>query len=71
MKKIYYILLTFILLFTFNVKASTNTYERTKENNYGVKKETDYHDRLDSIMKTKYVNASEKIYDFSDILTDD
>lgn len=71
MKKIYYILLTFILLFSFNVKASTNTYERTKENNYGIKKDINTDGRLSYIMKTKYVNASEKIYDFSDILTDE
>jgi uncharacterized protein len=70
MKKILYCLLTLLLFFSFNVNASTKTYERTEENNYGVKKETDYHDRLNSIMKTKYVDASEKIYDFSDILTE-
>ena len=70
MKKIFYILLIFTLLFTLNVKASTNTKERTEANNYGVTKETDYHSRLNSILKTKYVDASEKIYDFSDILTD-
>ena len=71
MKKIYYILLTIILLLTLNVKASTNIKERTEANNYGVTKETDYQTRLNSIMKTKYVDATEKIYDFSDILTDE
>ena len=71
MKKIYYILIAFILLFSFNVKASTNTYERTQQNNYGVKKEINTDGRLSYIMKTKYVNASEKIYDFSNILTDE
>ncbi len=48
MKKILYCLLTLLLFFSFNVNASTKTYERTEENNYGVKKETDYHDRLNS-----------------------
>ena len=71
MKKIYLFLLTFVLLFTLNVKASTNTKERTEANNYGVTKETDYQTRLNSIIKTKYVDATEKIYDFSDILTDE
>ena len=71
MKKIFYILLTIILFLTLNVKASTNTYERTEENGYGVKKETDYQDKLNSIKKTKYVDASEKIYDFSGILSDE
>ena len=71
MKKIFYIILVITLLLAINVKASTNVKERTESNNYGVTKETDYHSRLDSIMKTKYVNASEKIYDFSDILTDE
>lgn len=70
MKRIFYLLLTITLLFTLNVSASTNTKERTESNNYGVTKETDYHSRLNSILKTKYVDASEKIYDFSDILTD-
>ncbi len=36
-----------------------------------VKKETDYQDKLNSIKKTKYVDASEKIYDFSGILSDE
>ena len=63
MKRIFYLLLTIALLFTLNVSASTNTKERTESNNYGVTKETDYHSRLNSIMKTKYVDASEKIYD--------
>ncbi|MBP5684588.1 MAG: TPM domain-containing protein [Bacilli bacterium] len=71
MKKIIYGLFALLLFFSLNVNASTKTYERTEENGYGVKKETDYHDRLDHIKKTKYVDAKEKIYDFSDILTED
>lgn len=71
MKKIFYVLISFILLFSLNTKASTNTKERTIDNNYGVTKETNYQERLDSILKTKYVDATEKIYDFSDILTDE
>ena len=71
MKKIFYFILTITLLFTLNVQTSTKTYERTESNNYGVNKEVDYNGRLDNILKTKYVDATEKIYDFSDILTDE
>ncbi len=73
MKKIKYIVLTFILLIGFmcKVDASTNTYERNEENNYGVNKKWKMNgERKNKALKTPYVNAEEKIYDFSDILTD-
>lgn len=69
--------LLFIALFvTFisitNVSASTVTKERTKENNYGVKKNWSMNEeKYNYAKKTPYVDASEKIYDFSDILTDE
>ena len=47
-------------------------YERTEENNYGVKKDyeiTSYN--KDHVLKTPYVDASQKLYDFADILTDE
>ena len=73
MKKTIYLLITLTLLFTtINVKASTNTYDRTKDNNYGVNK----HWTIDSknigyVKSTPLVNADELIYDFSDILTEE
>lgn len=74
MKKIVnLILLVLITLFsTINVYASTNTYDRNTMENYGVNKAVKNIDsKLQYIMKTKKVDASEKIYDFADILTDE
>ena len=71
MKKIFKILLTVIIIISFvKVYASTKTFERTEDNNYGIKKEIITTDtNIDNIKRTKLVDASEKIYDFSDILT--
>lgn len=47
-------------------------YERTPENNYGVKKDyeiTSYN--KDNVLRTPFVDANEKLYDFADILTDE
>lgn len=73
MKKIFKIILTVILLISFNnIYASTKVLERNENNNYGVNKKIEITEsRLEHIKKTKYVNANEKIYDFSNILTDD
>ena len=69
MKKI---LLIIVLFLSFNtVFASTKTYERNENNNYGVNKNiTIDSENLRYIMNTKLVDAKEKIYDFSNILTD-
>jgi len=68
--------IVFILLLTFlntiNVYASTNTYDRNDFENYGVSKNVqNINSKLTSIMNTKKVDSSEKIYDFSNILTDE
>lgn len=69
-KSLFLVLLT--LLSTINVYASTNTQDRNNLENYGVNKNVQNIDnKLSYIMKTKKVDASEKIYDFSDILTDE
>ncbi len=69
MKKV----LTFIFIFFIfisNVGASTQTYERNEQNNYGVNKKWKITDKNRyNVLNTPYVDASEKIYDFSDILT--
>ena len=68
--KIFIVLL--ILISTINVYASTNTYDRNTLENYGVNKNVlNIDSKLNHIMKTKKVDATEKIYDFSDILTDE
>lgn len=68
--KVFIVLL--ISISTINVYASTNTYDRNTLENYGVNKNVlNIDSKLDHIMKTKKVDATEKIYDFSDILTDE
>lgn len=74
MKKINKLLLIVFLtvISTINVYASTNTYDRSTLENYGVNKNVqNINSKLSYIMKTKKVDASEKIYDFADILTDE
>ena len=67
---IFIVLLTIIS--TINVYASTNTYDRNELENYGVNKNVqNINSKLTYILNTKKVEASEKIYDFSDILTDE
>lgn len=66
------IILLITLLTNINVYASTNTQDRNTLENYGVNKNiTNIDSKLHYIMKTKKVDASEKIYDFADILTDE
>lgn len=70
LKFIFIIFLT--LISTLNVYASTNTIDRNTLENYGVNKNVqNINSKLSSIMKTKKVDANEKIYDFADILTDE
>ena len=68
-------LLIFILLFfvSINVYASTKTYDRENLEHFGVNKKwnIDDADMLYYIKKTPAVDASEKVYDFCDILSDD
>ena len=74
MKKVFKILFALLitLISTINVYASTNTYDRNTLDNYGVNKNIEnINSKLNYIMKTKKVDASEKIYDFADILTDE
>lgn len=69
-KLMFIVLIT--LISTINVYASTNTYDRNELENYGVNKNVqDINSKLSYILNTKKVDASEKIYDFSDILTDE
>lgn len=71
MKKIKYLLLI-ILLFPLNYKASTETKDRNELENYGVNKHWQITEKnKQNVLNTKSVNAEEKIYDYSDILTED
>ena len=72
MKKIVKILSVFIIFFIGNIicNASTITYDRTELNNYGVNKKWKItSSNKSNVLNTKMVDASEKIYDYSDILT--
>ena len=66
------ILLIITFLLTTPVFASTKTFDRETLDNLGVNKNWDITDsNKGDILRTPAVDASEKIYDFADILTDD
>lgn len=55
---------------TYNNEPITKT--RTKENNYGVNKHWNINDKnLSNVLNTPYVDSSEKVYDFANILTEE
>ena len=66
------ILLIITFLLTTPVFASTKTFDRETLDNLGVNKNWNITDsNKDNVLRTPAVDASEKIYDFADILTDD
>ena len=70
MKKIKYLLI--ILLLPLTCLASTNTKNRNEFDNLGVNKHWNINENnKQNVLNTKYVDANEKIYDYSDILTDE
>lgn len=72
MKKILKLLIVFILCICINVNAGTNTFDREELPNYGVNKNWEINSsNLNNVLNTYAVDASEKIYDFSNILNDD
>lgn len=80
MKNMKKILLTIVLLvvsicriFASNLVGENSFgYERTKNNNYGVnKKWIITNENKNDVLSTPYVNSSQKIYDYSDILTEE
>ena len=75
MKKILFsILCLFMLLssiYAENIGTNSPGYERTESNNYGVNKKWDITDsNRNYVLNTPYVDASKKIYDFVDVITD-
>lgn len=71
-RKLWLIICLFLLLPTF-VFAATDNKIRIKGNNYGVSKKWDMSSwsRIYRALDTPYVDASEKIYDYSNILSSD
>ena len=66
------LLLTIIFLNALVVNAAPTTYDRQTLENYGVKKDWTIDDsNKDNVLKTPAVDANEKLYDFSDVLTDE
>lgn len=71
MKKILFVLIS-LLAFSGIVNASTKTYERKPEENYGSKKfEINTENKKQHVIRTPYVDASEKIYDFAEELSEE
>lgn len=66
------IVLTILLILPFSLKAEVTLKERNESNNYGVnKKWTIDESNINNVKNTKYVNAEDKIYDFSEVLTEE
>ena len=71
MKKIKYLLLLLLIL-PITCNASTNTKDRNELDNLGVNKHWNINENnRQNVLNTKYVDAEEKIYDYSDILTEE
>jgi len=69
--KVLFLLAVFFLNIT-NCSASTKTYDRNELENYGVNKKWQItQNNKQAILNTSAVDASEKIYDFANILTDE
>ena len=69
MKKVIFTILCFFL-FIGCCNAEVKTYDRNALENYGVNKKWIINEsNLYNVMKTHAVDASEKIYDFEDILS--
>lgn len=69
------IIVTFIsayILLPITVNAEVKTYNREELENYGVNKKWNINtNNKDNILKTYAVDSNQKIYDFSDVLTDE
>lgn len=71
MRKVCYLLLI-VILFSFcivPVSASTNTFSRTEDNLLVSSDITVTNQNIDNILNTPAVDASEKVYDFAELLT--
>lgn len=69
LSKILCVMLLFLISITVNAEVKTN--DRNSSNSYGVNKKWNINDdNKINILNTPYVDASEKVYDFSDIIVD-
>ena len=65
------IVLSLLLILPLSLKAEVNLKERTESNNYGVNKKWKITEsNINNVKSTKYVDSSEKIYDFSNVLNE-
>ena len=72
MKKKIILFIILMLVFLVKANASTTTYNRSEKENNGVNKKWNITDKnINNVLNTPLINADEKIYDFSDILTDE
>lgn len=73
MKRVLLIFSIFLLLFNINiVDAKVDTYDRNDYPNLGVNKDiTITSNNRGNVLNTAYVDASKKVYDFADILSDE
>ena len=70
-KRNLFILFVLLVLCPSFVLASTNTKNREDAENYGVTKFEVTNEKKQYVLKTPYVDESEKIYDFSEILSEE
>lgn len=60
-----------LVMFSFNVYASSLEFSRSEDNNYGVNKYWVINEKnLKNVLNTPYVDSSLKVYDFGDVLTE-
>ena len=66
------IVITLLSINIISCHAEVKTYNRNELENYGVKKNITITDSIkNNILNTKAVDSEDKIYDFSDVLTDE
>ena len=71
-RKLLFFILFLLIISILPVYAKPETYDRNTLEDYGVRKNwTINENNLNNVLRTYAVNASEKIYDFSEILTED
>ncbi|MBQ6135268.1 MAG: TPM domain-containing protein [Bacilli bacterium] len=71
-RKLLFFILLLLIISILPVHAKPETYDRNTLEDYGVRKNwTINENNLNNVLRTYAVNASEKIYDFSEILTED
>lgn len=72
MRKYLLIIISLLAFVGTPVFAEVKTYDRSDYDNHGVKKNIQINDNnISNVYETALVDASEKIYDFADILTDE